>query len=444
MVGVGDDRARALRAAGARPGAARAARGRGPGAEAARGHGEPLARAARRGAAVPGPGVADRGADELATASAPAARGAADGGAHPRRRRSTSSPGLAAAARAPRGPGDAARGRAHAARRDDRARGWWTSCSCRSAPRARRRDRASRRSSRAVARAGGRAWSCCSALHDDGYLFLRYALRPAAAAGVGFAAVRIEGLGSNRRGRRVRPRRGHVACAGRARRERHDRGPERGEGRRARGRAGAATRRSLACDVTDEEQVARRSSTRGAPGDLRISVCCAGIGWAERTVSKRGPHQLMPFETVHPREPDRDVQRAALRGRRDERDRATGVGERGVCVNTASIAAFDGQIGQIAYSASKGGIVGMTLPAARDLAGRGIRVVTIAPGHVRHAAAGGAARRRRARSWAESDSLPAAARPPGRVRRAGAHIVENQMLNGETIRLDGALRMPPR
>ena len=115
-----------------------------------------------------------------------------------------------------------------------------------------------------------------------------------------------------------------------------------------------------------------------------------------------------------------------------------------MCVNTASIAAFDGQIGQISYSASKGGIVGMTLPAARDLARERVRVCTIAPGTVRHAAAGGpprgappGARGKRSRSRRGSAS-------PTEYAALAAQIVENQMLNGETIRLDGALRMAPK
>ena len=118
-------------------------------------------------------------------------------------------------------------------------------------------------------------------------------------------------------------------------------------------------------------------------------------------------------------------------------------GERGVCVNTASIAAFDGQVGQVAYSASKGGIVGMTLPAARDLASAGVRVCTIAPGTFDTPLLG-------ALPEPQRNALGAAVPFPSRLGRPeeyaalAAHIVENEMLNGETIRLDGALRMPPR
>ena len=114
-----------------------------------------------------------------------------------------------------------------------------------------------------------------------------------------------------------------------------------------------------------------------------------------------------------------------------------------MCVNTASIAAFDGQIGQIAYSASKGGIVGLTLPAARDLAGRGIRVVTIAPGTFDTPLLA-RCRRRRGPSWAQAIPFPSRLGEPAEFAALAVHIVENQMLNGETMRLDGALRMPPR
>src|SRR5438874_2652356 len=116
------------------------------------------------------------------------------------------------------------------------------------------------------------------------------------------------------------------------------------------------------------------------PGGLRISVCCAGIGWAEKTAGKRGPHSLQPFETVIRVNLIGTFNVLRLAAAAMLANEPSAGGERGVCVNTASIAAFDGQIGQIAYSASKGGIVGMTLPAARDLAASGIRVVTIAPG----------------------------------------------------------------
>jgi 3-hydroxyacyl-CoA dehydrogenase/3-hydroxy-2-methylbutyryl-CoA dehydrogenase len=199
----------------------------------------------------------------------------------------------------------------------------------------------------------------------------------------------------------------------------------------------------VTCDVTDESQVEAAVARAAESADgLRISVCCAGVGWAERTASKRGPHQLMPFETVL---------RINLIGTFNALRFAAAAmnenepvdNERGVCINTASIAAFDGQIGQIAYSASKGGIVGLTLPAARDLAGRGIRVVTIAPGTFDTPLLGALPQEAR-------DQLGAAIPFPSRLGRPDEfaalafHIVENQMINGEVIRLDGALRMPPK
>ena len=134
-------------------------------------------------------------------------------------------------------------------------------------------------------------------------------------------------------------------------------------------------------DVTDAESVqAAVDHAAAQPEGLRISVCCAGIGWAERVASKRGAHALEPFETVIRVNLIGTFNMLRLAGAAMRKQVPSESGERGVCVNTASIAAFDGQIGQIAYAASKGGVVGMTLPAARDLANVGIRVCTIAPG----------------------------------------------------------------
>ena len=118
-------------------------------------------------------------------------------------------------------------------------------------------------------------------------------------------------------------------------------------------------------------------------------------------------------------------------------------GERGVCINTASIAAFDGQIGQVAYAASKGGIVGMTLPAARDLAGRGIRVVTIAPGLFDTPLLAALPEDAR-QALGEGVPFPQRLGDPAEYAQLAEQIAENPMLNGETIRLDGALRMPPK
>ena len=133
----------------------------------------------------------------------------------------------------------------------------------------------------------------------------------------------------------------------------------------------------VSCDVTEPEQV---EAAVARTGDLRISVCCAGVGWAEKVAGKRGPHQFEPFRitvTVNLIGTFNVLRLAAAAMLANEPDDG---GECGVIVNTASIAAYDGQIGQIAYAASKGGIVGMTLPAARDLASARVRVCTIAPG----------------------------------------------------------------
>jgi NAD(P)-dependent dehydrogenase (short-subunit alcohol dehydrogenase family) len=197
-------------------------------------------------------------------------------------------------------------------------------------------------------------------------------------------------------------------------------------------------------DVTVAEEVqAAVAAAAARPGGLRISVCCAGVGWAEKTASKRGPHQLQPFETVIAVNlvGTFNVLRLAAAAMRE--NEPNDEGERGVCVNTASIAAFDGQIGQLAYSASKGGIVGMTLPAARDLAADGIRVCTIAPGTFDTpllAALPEAARTELGRAI----PFPPRLGRPAEFAALAVQIAENVVLNGETIRLDGALRMPPR
>ena len=198
--------------------------------------------------------------------------------------------------------------------------------------------------------------------------------------------------------------------------------------------------RFVACDVTDGSQV---ESAVAAAGPLRISVCCAGIGWAEKTAGSRGPHALDPFESVvrvNLIGTFNVLRFAAAAMLANEPDAG---GECGVCINTASIAAFDGQIGQLAYSASKGGIVGMTLPAARDLAQSGIRVVTIAPGLFDTPLLAGLPEEART-ALGEQVPHPHRLGRPDEFGHLAAHIVENPMLNGEVIRLDGALRMPPR
>jgi NAD(P)-dependent dehydrogenase (short-subunit alcohol dehydrogenase family) len=197
-------------------------------------------------------------------------------------------------------------------------------------------------------------------------------------------------------------------------------------------------------DVTDEDAVRAAVDAAGETEDgLRISICCAGIGWAQRTVGKQGPHDLEVFSNVLKVNLIGTFNVLRLAAAAMAGNEPDGGGERGVCVNTSSTAAFDGQIGQVAYSASKGGIVGLTLPAARDLAGRGVRVVTIAPGTFDTpllAALPAEAREQ----LAAQIPFPSRLGKPEEFAALAAHVVENPMLNGETIRLDGALRMPPR
>jgi NAD(P)-dependent dehydrogenase (short-subunit alcohol dehydrogenase family) len=193
-------------------------------------------------------------------------------------------------------------------------------------------------------------------------------------------------------------------------------------------------------DVTNEEEV--QAAVDRAPG-LSLAVSCAGIGWAEKVVGRDGPANLQPFETVVRVNLIGTYNVLRLGAAAIAQNQPGEDGERGAVVMTASIAAFDGQMGQTAYSASKGGIVGLTLPAARDLARNGIRVCTIAPGTFDTPLL--AALPQEAR-----DALGAQVPFPSRLGRPeefaalACHIAENPMLNGETIRLDGALRMPPR
>jgi NAD(P)-dependent dehydrogenase (short-subunit alcohol dehydrogenase family) len=202
--------------------------------------------------------------------------------------------------------------------------------------------------------------------------------------------------------------------------------------------------RFVEANVTDSDQVsAAVDAAAEAEGGLRISVCCAGIGWAQRTASKDGPHDLQLFSNVVQVNLIGTFNVLRLAAAAMNANEADDEGERGVCVNTASIAAFDGQIGQVAYSASKGGIVGLTLPAARDMASRGIRVVTVAPGLFDTPLLGALPQEARDQLGATMP-FPSRLGQPDEYAALVEHIVENQMLNGETIRLDGALRMPPR
>ena len=217
-----------------------------------------------------------------------------------------------------------------------------------------------------------------------------------------------------------------------------DLNPERGEALAA--EIGATF---VAADVTDAEAldaaVARAAEFEGG---LRISVCCAGIGWAQRTAGKQ-PHDLELFHNVIKVNliGTFNVLRLAAQAMVDNEPDAEA--ERGVCINTASIAAYDGQIGQVAYSASKGGIVGLTLPAARDLASRGVRVVTIAPGLFDTPLLAALPEEARA-ELGRQIPFPSRLGLPDEYAALARHVVENTMLNGETIRLDGAIRMAPK
>ncbi|WP_322511072.1 SDR family NAD(P)-dependent oxidoreductase [Chloroflexus sp.] len=196
-------------------------------------------------------------------------------------------------------------------------------------------------------------------------------------------------------------------------------------------------------DVTDPAQCAAAVAAATRAGNLHALVCCAGIVLAERMLGRDGVHDPARFKRVIEVNLIGTFQMMLYAAQAMANNQPNEEGERGVIVNTASIAAFDGQIGQVAYAASKAGVVGMGLPAARELARFGIRVMTIAPGIF---------------DTAMMASLPAAVREslgaqvpfPSRLGRPAEyaalvqHIIENPMLNGEVIRLDGAIRMAPK
>jgi NAD(P)-dependent dehydrogenase (short-subunit alcohol dehydrogenase family) len=195
-------------------------------------------------------------------------------------------------------------------------------------------------------------------------------------------------------------------------------------------------------DVCDEAAVQAAVDTAASIGDLRIGVNCAGIGVAQRTVSKSGAFPLADFTHVVNVNLIGTFNVLRLVAARIATTEPISE-ERGVIVNTASVAAFEGQIGQAAYSASKGGIVGMTLPVARDLSGLLIRVMTIAPGLFETPLLGTLPDETRAALGAQVPH-PARLGRPREYAALVAAIIENPMLNGETIRLDGAIRMSPR
>jgi NAD(P)-dependent dehydrogenase (short-subunit alcohol dehydrogenase family) len=197
-------------------------------------------------------------------------------------------------------------------------------------------------------------------------------------------------------------------------------------------------------DVTNPAEVEAAVAQAEALGPLRIAVSCAGVGWAARTLDKTGkPHDLELFKTVIGVNLVGTFNVLRLAAAAIAKTPALEHGERGVIVNTASVAAFDGQIGQIAYAASKAGVAGMTLPAARDLSPVGIRVITIAPGLFDTPMLGALPEEKRA-ALAADVVFPKRLGNPDEYGALVVAIAENGYLNGETIRLDGSLRMPPK
>jgi NAD(P)-dependent dehydrogenase (short-subunit alcohol dehydrogenase family) len=198
------------------------------------------------------------------------------------------------------------------------------------------------------------------------------------------------------------------------------------------------------CDVTSADNVGAAMDAAAARfGPIRGLVNCAGVAIAEKTHGKRGAHDLGSFTFVIQVNLIGTFNCIRLAAARMAQSDAGEDGERGVIVNTASVAAFDGQIGQAAYSASKGGIVGMTLPIARDLAEVGIRICTIAPGLFDTPLMGMLPEPAR-QSLARQVPFPSRLGQPAEYAALACHIIENRMLNGETIRLDGAIRMQPK
>jgi NAD(P)-dependent dehydrogenase (short-subunit alcohol dehydrogenase family) len=197
-------------------------------------------------------------------------------------------------------------------------------------------------------------------------------------------------------------------------------------------------------DVTSPEQVqAAVDSVVAAGTPLRITVNCAGVGTAGRVLGKNGPHDLNTYRRVVEVNLIGTFNVLRLAAEAIARTPELADGQRGVVINTASVAAFDGQIGQAAYSSSKGGVVGLTLPAARELASSGIRVMTIAPGIIDTPMLAGVSDEFRS-GLAAGVPFPKRLGRPDEYAQLAVAIVEHDYLNGEVIRMDGALRMAPR
>ena len=202
--------------------------------------------------------------------------------------------------------------------------------------------------------------------------------------------------------------------------------------------------RFIKTDVTSQESVQGAiAAVVDTFGALNGAINCAGIAIAEKTVGKRGPHDLASFAKVIQVNLIGTFNVIRLAAATMTQNDPTPGGERGVIINTASVAAFEGQIGQAAYSASKGGVVSLTLPVARDLARDGIRVMAIAPGIFDTPMLAGLPENARL-SLAQQVPFPARLGQPGEYAALVMHIIENEMLNGTVIRLDGAIRMAPR
>ena len=201
---------------------------------------------------------------------------------------------------------------------------------------------------------------------------------------------------------------------------------------------------ALPGDVTDEAtMIAALEQAQAAHGPCRALVNCAGIGVAKRVVGRDGPMPLAEFTRVIHVNLIGTFNMMRLAGAQMSKAAPLEDGERGVIISTASVAAFEGQIGQAAYAASKGGITALTLPVAREFAAFGIRVLTIAPG-LFHTPLLSALPEEAQKSLGESIPYPRRLGAPEEFASLVAHMVENRFLNGEVVRLDGALRLPPK
>jgi NAD(P)-dependent dehydrogenase (short-subunit alcohol dehydrogenase family) len=202
--------------------------------------------------------------------------------------------------------------------------------------------------------------------------------------------------------------------------------------------------RFIKCDVTAEaDGKAAVAQTLKEFGGVQVLVNCAGIALAERTLGKEAPHDLARFARVIQVNLIGTFNMIRLTADAMAKAGPNAAGERGVIINTASVAAYDGQIGQAAYAASKGGVVGMTLPIARDLSRNGIRVCTIAPGLFETPMMKGLPKEAQ-ESLGRQVPFPSRLGRPAEYAQLARAIIENEMLNGETIRLDGAIRMAPK